>query len=99
MRILTLTASLALAAAISLAGTTLTVASPLFAGAGLTPVGDVGLIDLAQYGYHGRHHHHHRGWGHRHHGWGHHHHYRRHHHGWGHHHHHHHHHHRRHHHF
>lgn len=58
MRILTLTVSLAFAAAICLAGTVPVAATPLPAGAGTTLAGDAGLIDLAQYGHHRRHHHH-----------------------------------------
>ncbi len=88
MRILSLTASLAFAAAIGLAGAAPAAATPLPAGVDATLAGDAGLVDLAQYGHHHHHRrHHHHGWGHRRHGWGHHHHYgRHHHHGWGHHH-------------
>ncbi|WP_375275778.1 hypothetical protein [Methylorubrum thiocyanatum] len=60
MRILTLTVSLVLSAAIGLAGTAPASALPLLGGTGSALAGDAGLIDLAQYG----HHHHHR----RHHG-------------------------------
>lgn len=69
MRVLTLTASLAFAAAVSPAGGAPSGALPLFAGAAPASIGDAGLVDHAQFHRHHRRHHHH-GWGHHRRGWG-----------------------------
>jgi hypothetical protein len=70
VRVLTLTASLAFAAAVSPAGGAPSGALPLFAGAAPASIGDAGLVDHAQFHHHHRRHHHHHGWGHHRRGWG-----------------------------